>query len=267
MEASSYPRRIVTLTAESTEIVFRLGAGDRVAGVSGYSVRPPEARLKPRVAAFTSARLEKIRELAPDLVIAFSDLQKDIVRDLVAESFTVLCTNQRSLEETFQAIHLIGRAVGCEVEAYNLVGEMQQTFAATREKAAHFPRRVRVYFEEWDNPLISGIAWVGELIEMAGGEDIFPEHRKGKVARERAVDPEDVIRRNPEVIFASWCGKKVNIEAIKARPGWDRIDAVLENRIYEIKSPDILAPGPSLVYGLTQLFSHLEAFHARAVQA
>lgn len=262
MDASPYPERIVTLTAEATEIVFRLGAGDRIAGVSGYALRPPEARLKPRVAAFTSARLEKIRELAPDLVIAFSDLQKDIVRDLVAEGFTILCTNQRTLQETLRAILLIGRAIGCDVEARNLAGEMEQTFAVYRQKSSQFPRRVRVYFEEWDDPLISGIAWVGELIELAGGEDIFPELRSGKVASQRTVDPQEVVRRNPEVILASWCGKKVNIEAIRSRPGWGEIDAVRENRIYEIKSPDILAPGPSLLYGLSQLFSHLEAFHS-----
>ncbi len=261
MEAEPFPKRIVTLTTEATEIVFRLGAADRVVGVSGYSIRPPEARLKPRVAAFTSARLDKIRELSPDLVIAFSDLQKDIVRDLVAEGFTVLCTNQRSLDETLQAILLIGRAIGAEVEAQNLVGELEQTFAVYRERASKFPRRARVYFEEWDSPMISGIAWVGELIELAGGEDIFPELRAGKSAGQRTVDPQEVVRRNPEIIVASWCGKKVNLESIKSRPGWDKIDAVREGRVYEIKSPDILAPGPSLVYGLSQLSGFLEAFH------
>ncbi len=247
------PQRIVCLTAETTEIAFALGAGERVVGVSGYSVRPPEARRKPKVAAYTSARLDKILELRPDLVLAFSDLQADLVRDLVKAGLTVLVTNQRSLAETWDAIRLIGRALGAPSEAEKLAVDLQAEVERVREEATRLPRRPRVYFEEWDDPLISGIRWVGELIEAAGGEDIFPELRGAQRAPDRVVDPADVVRRDPQVIVASWCGKKVNLDRIQTRPGWQAITAVRHGRTHEIKSPDILQPGPSLVRGLRQL--------------
>ena len=247
------PQRIVCLTAETTEIAFALGAGERVVGVSGYSVRPPEARRKPKVAAYTSARLDKILELHPDLVLAFSDLQADLVRDLVKAGLTVLATNQRSLAETWDAIRLIGRALGAPSEAEKLAADLQAEVERVREEATRLPRRPRVYFEEWDDPLISGIRWVADLIEAAGGEDIFPELQAAQRAPDRVVDPAYVIRRDPQVIVASWCGKKVNLDRIRTRPGWQAITAVRHDRIHEIKSPDILQPGPSLVRGLRQL--------------
>lgn len=256
------PQRIVCLTAESTEIAFVLGAGERVVGVSGYSVRPPEVRRKPKVAAYTSARLDKILELRPDVILAFSDLQADLVRDLVKAGLTVLVTNQRSLSETWDAIRLIGRVLGAPTEAEKLAADLQDEVERFRQHAARLPRRPRVFFEEWDDPLISGIRWVAELIQAAGGEDIFPELRGAHRAPDRVVDPVEVVRRDPEVIVASWCGKKANLDRIRARPGWQAITAVRQGRIHEIKSPDILQPDPSLIRGLR----HLAACIAPAVQ-
>lgn len=247
------PQRIVCLTAETTEIAFALGAGDRVVGVSGYSIRPPEARRKPKVAAYTSARLEKILGLRPDLVLAFSDLQADLVRDLVKAGLIVLVTNQRSLSETWDAIRLVGRALGCAGEAERLAADLQAEVQRVRGEAMRLPHRPRVFFEEWDDPLISGIRWVAELVEAAGGVDIFPELRDACRAADRVVDPGEVVRRDPEVIVASWCGKKVNPERIHARPGWEAVAAIRGGRVHEIKSPDILQPGPSLILGLRQL--------------
>lgn len=254
MSKSEWPRRIICLTAESTEIIFALGAGDRIVGVSGYTVRPPEARLKEKVAAFTTARMEKIRALKPDLIFAFSDLQKDIVRDLTEEGFNVFVTNQRSLKEVNEAILATGRLLGLEEKALVLVDEFNRELDQLQEWASKFPHRLRVYFEEWDDPLISGIKWVGELIRKLGGEDIFEELGQGKVARQRRVEPEEVIRRNPEVILASWCGKKVQVEKIRNRRNWNQIEAVQKNQIYEIKSPDILQPGLSLLHGARQIY-------------
>jgi len=251
------PQRIICLTAETTEIAFALGAGDRVVGVSGYSIRPPEARRKPKVAAYTSARLDKILELQPDLILAFSDLQAEIVRDLVKAGLSVVVTNQRSLADTWEAIRLIGRVLGCPAEAEKLASDLQDEVEGIQREAARLPRRPRVFFEEWDDPLISGIRWVGELVEAAGGEDIFPEMRGAHRAPDRVVDLAEVVRRDPEVIVASWCGKKVNPDRIRARPRWQAITAVRQGRIHEIKSPDILQPGPSLIRGLRQLAAHI----------
>jgi len=248
----SWPRRIICLTAETTEIAFALGAGDRIVGVSGYAVRPPEARLKEKVSAFTSARMDKIRELKPDLILAFSDLQKDIVRDLTQEGFNVFVTNQRSLEEVGDAILSTGRLLGLEARAEKLRDDFFKELDQLQKKAAGFPR-LRVYFEEWDEPLISGIRWVGEILERLGGDDIFRELQEGKTARERQINAAEVIHRNPQVILASWCGKKVQPERIRARKGWDQIEAVQKNQIYEIKSADILQPGLSLLAGARQI--------------
>lgn len=264
--AVTIPRRIVCLSAETTEIAFALGAGDRVVGVSGYGLRPAEARQRPKVAAFTTARLDRILALRPDLVLAFSDLQADLVRELVRAGLTVLVTNQRSLAETWDTIRLIGQALGCAEAAEGLASELEGEVQRIRQEAARRPRlggplarRPRVYFEEWDNPLISGIRWVAELIEAAGGEEIFPELREAARAPERVVEPGEVVRRDPEVIVASWCGKKANLARIRARPGWEAISAVRQGRVYEIKSADILQPGPSLLHGLRQLAAHIAA--------
>ena len=257
-----WPRRIVCLTAETTEILFALGAGDKIVGVSGYTVRPPEARLKEKVAAFTSVRMDKIQALKPDLIFAFSDLQKDIARDLTEAGYNVFITNQRSLEEVGDTILAVGRLIGLEEKAGELSEKFFSELRGLEKKASEFPRRLRVYFEEWDEPLISGIRWVGELLRMLGGDDVFEELEEGKVARERRVTPEEVVRRNPEVILASWCGKKVQTEKIRSRPGWEQIEAVKRNQIYEIKSADILQPGLSLLLGARQIFDIFSHIHA-----
>jgi iron complex transport system substrate-binding protein len=250
----SYPRRIVCLTEETTETLYLLGEGDRVVGVSGYTVRPPEAREKPRVSAFLTAKYDKIEALEPDLILAFSDLQANIVNDLIRRGHTVVTFNQRSVAEILQMIRMLGGLVGCSEKAEALARSLESDLAAIRADAAAQPRRPRVYFEEWDDPMISGIQWVEELVEIAGGEPIFPELRHAKLAKDRMVESDEVIRRNPEVIVASWCGKAVRRERIVARPGWKRIDAVARGNIHEIKSAFILQPGPAaLTEGVKQL--------------
>ena len=261
--SNDWPRRIVCLTAETTEILFALGVGERIVGVTGFAVRPPEARLKERVSAFTSARMEKIHSLKPDLIFAFSDLQKEIVRDLTEAGYTVFVTNQRSLQEVGETLLAVGRLVGLERKAEELYEKFYGELGELEKKASQFPRKLRVYFEEWDEPLISGIRWVGELIRKLGGEDIFEELEAGKVARERRVELEEVVRRNPEVILASWCGKKVQPEKIRTRPGWGPIEAVQKNQIYEIKSPDILQPGLSLLHGARQIYEIFNRIHSK----
>lgn len=256
-----WPERIVCLTAETTEILFALGAGERIVGVSGYTVRPPEARLKEKVAAFTSVKMDKIRALNPDLIFAFSDLQKDIVRDLAGEGYTVFTSNQRSLREIGELILAVGRLIGLEERAARLSDEFFEGLARLSERAAKFPRPLRVYFEEWDGPLISGIQWVGEIMSRLGGEDIFPELSSRKRAAERQVDPSEVIRRNPDVILASWCGKKVRTEAIRSRAGWESIEAVKQDLIFEIKSADILQPGLSLLEGASRILEIFSSVH------
>lgn len=255
-----FPQRIVCLTTETTEIVYALGAGERVVGVPGTVVRPPEAREKPKVGGFTTFRLDKILGLKPDLVLAFSDLQKEIVGGLVGAGVTVFATNQRSFAEILQTTLMIGGLVGKEAEARALIQDMQDEVRQIREFSSVWPDRPRVYFEEWDAPLIAGIRWVSELIEMAGGNDIFPELRDKARAPERVVDPEEVARRDPQIIVASWCGKKLDPDRIRSRPGWDRVSAVKENRIYELDGADILAPGPSVMVGLRRLHEIVQGY-------
>ncbi|MGE5594658.1 MAG: cobalamin-binding protein [Hyphomicrobiales bacterium] len=253
------PERIVCLTAETTEVAFAAGAGDRVVGVSGYAVRLPEARRKPHVAAFQTAHVQRILALEPDLVLGFSDLQADIATELIRRGVTVLITNQRTLAETALAIATIGAVLGEPERGKSLADEFERDLAAIGAGAADLPRRPRVLFEEWDEPLITGIAWVSELIELCGGEDIFPEHRGCRSANDRIVAVEAVPARDPDVIVASWCGKKVRPERIVARPGWERVAAVRNGQVHEIKAPDILQPGPSLVHGARQLAAIIRA--------
>jgi iron complex transport system substrate-binding protein len=249
-----HPRRIVCLTEETTETLYLLGEGERVVGVSGYTVRPPEARRKPRVSAFTHARYEKIEALEPDLVLGFSDLQGDIAADLAKRGYAVVLFNQRSIDEILQMILMLGGLVGRADRAAALVAELESGLDRVRALAARLPSRPRVFFEEWDAPLISGIRWVEELVEVAGGEPIFPELRGAKLGKDRIVEPDEVVRRSPDVIVASWCGKAVRPERIRSRPGWDRVPAVQRGRIFEIKSALILQPGPAaLTDGLRQL--------------
>lgn len=249
-----HPHRIVCLTEETTETLYLLGEGDRVVGVSGYTVRPPEARRKPRVSAFLNANFDKIEALKPDLVLAFSDLQADIARELVRRGHTVFTFNQRSVDEILQMILVLGGIVGRVARAQDLVDGLRRGLDAVRAAAACWPRRPRVYFEEWDDPLISGIRWVEELVEIAGGEPIFPELRSAALAKDRIVDPTVVARRDPEVIVASWCGKAVRREKILNRPGWQHVSAIRNGHVYEIKSAYILQPGPaSLTEGVRRL--------------
>ncbi len=253
-----YPERIVCLTEETTETLYLLGQGDRIVGVSGYTGRPPEARLKPKVSAFINARFDKIEALKPDLVLAFSDLQADLVAELVRRGMSVVVFNQRSVADILQMIRMLGGLVGCQAEAEALADRLSADLDRIRESAARFPRRPRVFFEEWDDPLISGIRWVEELVAIAGGDPIFPELANAGLAKNRIVDPAEVVHRDPEVIFASWCGKKVNKERIRARAGWDAMSAVRADRIHEIKSTYILQPGPaSLTDGVRQLHAVL----------
>jgi iron complex transport system substrate-binding protein len=257
-----FPSRIVCLTEETTETLYLLGQGDRVVGVSGYTVRPPEARQKPKISAFINAKFDKIIALQPDLVLAFSDLQADLVAELVRRGLPVVTFNQRSVDEIFQMIRMLGGLVGCQAEAETLADRLQAGLDRIRASASEFPRRPRVFFEEWDEPLISGIRWVEELVEIAGGAPIFPELSGCGLAKDRIVDPTEVARRDPEVIFASWCGKKMRKATIQNRPGWDHVTAVREDRIFEIKSTYILQPGPaSLTDGVSQLHELLKLDH------
>jgi iron complex transport system substrate-binding protein len=250
----SYPRRIVCLTEETTETLYLLGEGDRVVGVSGYTVRPPEAREKPRVSAYLTAKYDKIEALEPDLILAFSDLQAAIVNDLIRRGHTVVTFNQRSVAEILQMIRMLGGLIGCSVKAEAVGSQLEAGLDEIRESAARLPRRPRVYFEEWDGPLISGIQWVEELVEIAGGNPIFPELRHAKLGSDRIVQPDEVARRNPEIIVGSWCGKPVRPKKIAARQGWESVAAVKGGHIYEVKSAFILQPGPaSLTEGVRQL--------------
>ncbi|HVZ21132.1 MAG TPA: cobalamin-binding protein [Vicinamibacterales bacterium] len=255
---SKFPSRIVCLTEETTETLYLLGQGHRIVGVSGYTVRPPEAREKPKVSAFINARFDKIVALAPDLVLAFSDLQADLTAELVRRGLNVVTFNQRSVAEILQTIRMLGGLVGCQGEAEALAERLNAGLEQIGMAAAGFRRRPRAFFEEWDDPLISGIRWVEELVRIAGADPVFPELEGCGLAKDRIVDPAEVVRRDPEVIFASWCGKKMRKATIQNRPGWDRVAAVRDDRIFEIKSTYILQPGPAaLTDGVAQLHAHL----------
>jgi len=256
-----YPKRIVCLTEETTETLYLLGAEDRIVGISGFTQRPSRARKeKPIVSAFTSADISKIEAQRPDLVLAFSDLQADLVRELIVRGHNVMTWNQRSIAEILSMIVSLGALVGKGEQAVALADQLQQNVDQARELASQLPRRPRVFFEEWPEPIISGIRWVSELIEAAGGEDIFDELRDSSLARDRIVSAEQVIKRDPELILASWCGKMVKPERIKSRPGFANVRAVKSDRIHEIKSTLILQPGPaSLTDGLRELQGFIRA--------
>jgi iron complex transport system substrate-binding protein len=239
------PRRIVCLTEETVETLYLLGEQDRIVGVSGYAGRPPQVRKeKPRVSAFTSANIPKILQLEPDLVLTFSDLQADIAADLIKAGIAVHNFNQRDVAGIFAMIRTLGALVDAHDKAAVLVTSLEDRLDRIRTASRRSPAP-RVYFEEWDEPMISGIGWVSELIEIAGGVDVFAELRTRRSAVERIVSPEMVIAARPDVILASWCGKKVRPERIASRPGWAAIAAVANQRIHEIKSPIILQPGPA----------------------
>ena len=253
---SNYPERIVCLTEETTETIYLLGEEDRIVGISGFTVRPPRARKeKPKVSAFTSAKIDRIIALEPDLVLGFSDLQADIAAELIRRGITVLVFNHRSVQEILSMIRTLGGMVGAAKRADELVGAYENNIDRSLVRAAELPRRPKVYFEEWDDPQISGIRWVSELIGIAGGDDVFPELAVCPDGKSRIIaNPEEVIRRAPDIIIGSWCGKKFRPEKVAARQGWDAIPAVRNGDIYEIKSAQILQPGPAaLTDGLEQL--------------
>lgn len=249
------PERIVCLTEETVETLYLLGEQHRVVGISGYCVRPPEARReKPRVSAFTSADIPKILALEPDLILSFSDLQADIVAVLVRQGVNVHAFNQRTVAEIFDMIRMLGAMTDAADRADRLVEELTDGLIAARRQAAHSPRQPRVYFEEWDSPMISGIGWVSELIEAAGGVDIFADRAGGRSAKERIVAAEEVIARAPDIIIGSWCGKRFRAEKVTARPGFAQLPAVRNGALHEIKSSVILQPGPAaLTDGLRAL--------------
>jgi iron complex transport system substrate-binding protein len=242
-----YPQRIVCLTEEPTEVLYALGEQQRIVGISGFTVRPREARReKPRVSAFTSAKTEKIMALQPDLAIGFSDLQADIARDLIARGVEVWISNHRSVEGILGYVRRLGALVGAADKAERYALTLEQGLTTLREAAAALPRHPRVYFEEWDEPMISGIAWVSELIGLAGGADIFPERAACGLARDRIIaDGGEVAARQPDIILGSWCGKRFRPESVAARAGWQDIPAVRDGELHEIKSPLILQPGPA----------------------
>ncbi len=262
----SYPERIVCLTEETTETLYLLGEDRRIVGISGFTVRPPRARReKPRVSAFTSAKIDRIRALEPDLVLGFSDLQADIAAELARAGIEVHLFNHRSIAEILRMIRMLGGMIGCEARAAALADRLEAGVEATRRKAAQLPRRPRVYFEEWDEPLIAGIRWVGEVIEAAGGDNCFADLAAKSLGRDRIIaDPAEVVRRAPDLIFGSWCGKKFRPATVAARPGWDAIPAVRDGELHEIKSSIILQPGPAaLTDGLAEIHAHIARWAER----
>ena len=247
---SRLPQRIVCLTTETVEVLYAIGEADRIAGITGYTVRPPEARKeKPKVYAFTSGDIDKILAVRPDLVLTFSNLQAEISRELIAAGVPVYAFNQRSVDDILAMIATVGRLVGAEEKALRMVGELEAQIEAARaiaaERIARSGRRPRVYFEEWDEPNITAVRWVSELMEIAGGENIFADRAASPMARDRILaDPLEVVARAPDIIIGSWCGKHFRPERVAARPGWASVPAVVNGRLHEIKSAIILTPGP-----------------------
>ena len=250
------PGRIVCLTEETTEWLYLLGEEARIVGISGYTVRPRRARdEKPRVSAFTSAKIDKILALRPDCVFGFSDLQADIAAELIRQGVQVTVFNQRSVEEIFSMLYQVAAMVGQEARGMVLLERMRARLIALQEAAAALPRRPRVFFEEWDEPHISAIRWVSELVGIAGGDDCFAELAAQPLGKNRIIaDGAEIVRRNPDIVIGSWCGKKFRPEKVAARPGWQDVNAVRDGQLFEIKSADILQPGPAaLTDGVEQL--------------
>ena len=250
------PQRIVCMTEETTEWLYLLGAQDRIVGISGYTVRPRRARdEKPKVSAFTSAKIDKILELRPDCVFGFSDLQADIAADLIRRGVQVTVFNQRSVEEIFSMLFQVAAMVGRERRGLELLTAMRERLVAIEQAANALPRRPKVFFEEWDEPHISAIRWVSELVTVAGGDDCFPELSAQPLAKDRIIaDGGEIVRRNPDIMIGSWCGKKFRPETVARRPGWDQVTAVRQAQLFEVKSADILQPGPAaLTDGVEQL--------------
>ncbi|HYL89737.1 MAG TPA: cobalamin-binding protein [Burkholderiales bacterium] len=256
-----YPERIVCLTEETTETLYLLGEERRIVGISGYTVRPPRARReKPRISAFLSAKNDAILALKPDLVLGFSDLQADIGRDLAKAGLNVVLFNQRSVDEILSMVLLLASMVGAGGRGQKLIDGLQRNLDDVRSAAERLPQRPRVYFEEWDEPMITGIRWVSELVEIAGGVDVFSELSRSQAATGRIVTSQAVLAKEPQVMIASWCGKKFRPERVRSRAGWEKLPAVREGELHEIKSAEILQPGPA---ALTDGVRHLQRIIAR----
>ena len=259
------PQRIVCLTEEPTEWLYLLGEERRIVGISGYTVRPPQARLdKPRVSAFLSAKIDKIVALKPDCVIGFSDLQADIAAQLIRAGVQVTIFNQRSVAEIFSMLYQLAAMVGQAEQGMQRIKAMQQRLTDMVQAAATLKRRPRVYFEEWYDPHISAIAWVSELIGIAGGDDCFPELACQPMGKDRIIaDGADIVARRPDIVLGSWCGRRFRPAHVLARPGWAEVNAVKTGQIFEIKSADILQPGPAaLTDGVEQLHRIIMAWGA-----
>ena len=250
------PQRIVCMTEETTEWLYLLGQEHRIVGISGYTVRPRRAREeKPKISAFLSAKIDAILALEPDCVLGFSDLQADIGATLARHGVQVVLFNQRSVAEIFAVLQQIAGMVGCAERGAALLGDIQARLLAIAETAARLPRRPKIYFEEWDEPAISAIQWVSELMGIAGGDDCFPELATQRLGKQRIIaDRDEIVRRNPDIIIGSWCGKKFRPEKVAAREGWQNVSAVRDHALHEIKSANILQPGPAaLTDGVAQL--------------
>ncbi len=251
-----FPQRIVCLTEEPTEVLYALGEERRIVGISGFTVRPLRARKeKPKVSAFTSARIEEIVKLDPDLVVGFSDIQADIAQALIKRGIEVWIANHRSVEGIVDYVRRLGAMVGSGDKADCYASDLEAHIDKVRASGASLARHPRVYFEEWDDPQISAIRWVSELIGIAGGSDVFPRRAAASLGKDRIVaDPAEVVRAAPDIIVGSWCGKKFRPEKVAARPGWADVPAVRDGELHEVKSPIILQPGPAaLTDGLDAL--------------
>ena len=248
------PQRIVCLTEETVELLYLLGEEDKIVGVTGYAVRPKIVRKqKPRISSFKSANIQKIIELKPDIVLAFSDIQSEIVANLVKKGQSVLCFNQRDIEGIFNMIQTICNLLDIKQKGINLISKLKNNIYQIKNKYSNY-NKLKVYFEEWNDPLITGLKWVSELIFIAGGKDVFYKKSLNELAKDRIISEEEVIKENPDIIIGSWCGKKVKFDQIRNRRGWDKINAIKYNKIYEIKSPLILQPGPAaLTDGLDEI--------------
>jgi len=263
--ASAYPSRIVCLTEETTETLYLLEEDWRIVGISGFTVRPPQARReKPRVSAFTSAKIDRILELQPDLVLGFSDLQAEIAASLVRAGLDVHIFNHRDVAGILRMIRTLGGMVGCQDKAEQLAARLEQDLDRLRSTTAQLARRPRVYFEEWDEPLFVGSRWVSELVEIAGGIECFPDLAHHSLGKDRIIaDGSEVVRRAPDIILGSWCGKKFRPENVAARPGWSAVPAVMSAQLHEIKSPIILQPGPAaLTDGVMEMHRIIAAWAA-----
>jgi len=266
MAKAIFPERIVCLTEEPTEVLYALGEERRIVGISGFTVRPPRARKeKPRVSAFTSAKIDTILALQPDLAIGFSDLQADIAQALIKNGVEVWISNHRSVDAILGYVRRLGAMVGAACDAEGYADRLQRHVDRVGEAAARLPRRPRVYFEEWDEPQISAIRWVSELVGIAGGDDVFPERAQASLGRDRIIaDPQEVVARAPDIIIGSWCGKKFRPERVAARNGWHAVPAVHDGELHEIKSPLILQPGPAaLTDGLDALHKIIATWSLR----